>query len=50
MAEDARTFDGQSFNRRTVAIYFVNQGAAIAALADIIQELIKHLNLEEPTS
>jgi len=30
---DSANFDGQPFNGRTVAEYFGNQGAAIAALA-----------------
>jgi hypothetical protein len=41
MANDAKNFDGQPFNGKTVAAYFGNQGAAIAALANIISELIK---------
>ena len=36
MAEDAKNFDGKPFNGRTVAEYFGNQGAAIAALANIL--------------
>ncbi len=38
---DAKHFEGQPFNGRTVAEYFGNQGAAIAALADIVRELIE---------
>ena len=41
MADDARDFDGKPFNGRTVAEYFGNQGAAIAALAKIITSLIE---------
>jgi len=37
---DAKNFDGQPFNGRTVAEYFGNQGAAIRALANIIKALI----------
>ena len=40
MANDAKAFDGQPFNGKTVATYFGNQGAAIAALARIIKEHI----------
>jgi hypothetical protein len=40
MADDAREFDGKPFNGRTVAEYFGNQGAAIAALANIVRELL----------
>lgn len=40
MKDDAKNFDGQPFNGRTVAEYFGNQGAAIAALAKIVKELI----------
>ena len=38
---DAKQFDGRLFNRRTVAAYFGNQGAAIAALANIIKSILK---------
>ena len=37
MEEDAKNFDGQPFNGKTVAEYFGNQGAAIAALARIVE-------------
>lgn len=37
MENDAKNFDGQPFNGKTVAEYFGNQGAAIAALANIIK-------------
>lgn len=39
--DDAKNFDGQPFTGKTVAEYFGNHGAAIAALANIIKELIK---------
>lgn len=39
-ANDAREFDGKPFNGRTVAEYFGNHGAAIAALANIIKEML----------
>jgi hypothetical protein len=38
MASDAREFDGKPFDGRTVAAYFGNQGAAIAALANIVKQ------------
>lgn len=38
---DAREFDGKPFNGRTVAEYFGNQGAAIAALANIVKVLVE---------
>ena len=41
MKNDAKMFDGKPFNGKTVATYFGNQGAAIAALARIIQTIIK---------
>jgi hypothetical protein len=37
---DAKQFDGRPFNGRTVAEYFGNQGAAIAALANIIKSIL----------
>ena len=40
MADDAKNFDGVPFNGRTVARYFGNQGAAIAALANIVKRLV----------
>lgn len=39
MKNDARDFDGRPFNGKTVAEYFGNQGAAIAALAKIIKSI-----------
>jgi len=41
MEEDAKNFDGKPFNGRTVAEYFGCQGAAIAALANIIKEIVE---------
>ena len=41
MKNDAKNFDGKPFNGRTVAQYFGNQGAAIAALARIIQSILE---------
>ncbi|MCP4493288.1 MAG: hypothetical protein GY820_39190 [Gammaproteobacteria bacterium] len=41
MKNDAKAFDGKPFNGRTVAEYFGNQGAAIAALANIIKLLLE---------
>lgn len=39
MADDATNFDGKPFTGRTVAEYFGNHGAAIAALAGIVKGL-----------
>ena len=39
MKKDAESFDGKPFDGRTVAEYFGNQGAAIAALADILKSV-----------
>jgi hypothetical protein len=41
MKNDARDFDGQPFDGITVAKYFGNQGAAIAALADIMRSTLE---------
>lgn len=41
MAADAKAFDGKPFDGRTVAEYFGNQGAAIAALARIVREFVE---------
>ena len=41
MANDAAEFDGKPFDGKTVATYFGNQGAAIAALARIIKQHIE---------
>jgi hypothetical protein len=41
MKDDATNFDSQPFNGKTVAEYFGNQGAAIAALANIVKEMVK---------
>lgn len=40
-ADDAKNFEGKPFTGRTVAEYFGNQGAAIAALANIIKSLVE---------
>lgn len=40
MESDAANFDGKPFNGKTVAEYFGNQGAAIAALADIVKLIL----------
>ena len=40
--DDAENFDGRPFNGKTVAEYFGNHGAAIAALANIIKAMINH--------
>ena len=41
MKTDAENFDGRPFIGKVVAEYFGNQGAAIAALADIIKSILK---------
>ena len=41
MKRDAERFDGSPFNGKTVGKYFGYQGAAIAALANILHSLIK---------
>ena len=37
---DAKNFDGQPFNGKTVSEYFGNHGAAIKALTEIIKAII----------
>lgn len=39
--DDAKNFEGKPLTGRVVAEYFGNQGAAIAALAKIIKQLIE---------
>lgn len=46
MENDASDFDGKPFNGRTVAEYFGNHGAAIAALAHIVDDIVEHLDGE----
>jgi len=41
MRNDAKNFDGKPFNGRTVAEYFGCQGAAIEALANIMQLILE---------
>ncbi len=41
MENDAREFDGQPFNGKTVAAYFGRQGAAIAALANVVKLILE---------
>ena len=41
MKNDAEKFDGRPFNGKTVAEYFGNQGAAIAALARIMKSILE---------
>lgn len=41
MENDSKDFDGQPFNGKTVSKYFGHQGAAIAALADIIKSMLE---------
>lgn len=46
MKNDATNFDGQPFNGRTVAEYFGNHGAAIAALAKILKSLLEEHGMQ----
>jgi len=41
MEKDAKEFDGKPFNGKTVATYFGNQGAAIAAIATVVKKLVE---------
>lgn len=41
MENDAKEFDGKPFNGKTVATYFGNQGAAIAAIATVVKKLVE---------
>ena len=47
MKNDAEDFDGRPFNGKTVAEYFGNQGAAIAALADIVKSILEQINVSD---
>lgn len=42
--KDATDFDGKPFNGKVVGTYLGYHGASIAALADIIKELINEFN------
>ena len=44
---DAKEFDGRSFDGKTVAQYFGYHGAAIKALADVVKELIENTGTGE---
>ena len=46
MKNDATNFDGQLFNKKTVAEYFGNQGAAITALANIVKSILEQTKEE----
>lgn len=50
MKNDAANFDGLPFNGKTVAEYFGNQGAAIAALANIVQLILEQKEEEDDTN
>ena len=41
MENDAKFFDGQPFNGKTVATYFGRHGAAISAIANILANFIE---------
>lgn len=38
---DAANFDGQPFTGKTMATYMGNHGAAIAAIANVVREMIE---------
>ncbi len=40
---DTIAFDGKPFTGRTVGTYFGYQGAAIAAIAHVVREIIKEM-------
>ena len=46
MKNDAKNFDGRPFNGKVVAEYFGNQGAAIAALANIVKSILEQIKNE----
>lgn len=50
MAADATAFDGKPFDGRTVAEYFGNQGAAIAALANMLSVVLDEAQRTEPSA
>ncbi|MBU2249821.1 MAG: hypothetical protein KKD77_23945 [Gammaproteobacteria bacterium] len=41
MKSDAKNYDGKPFTGKTVGEYFGKQGAAIAALANILKSIIE---------
>lgn len=45
---DATQFDGKPFNGRTVAEYFGNHGASIAALADLVKSILEDQSPRKP--
>lgn len=45
--KDAKDFDGKPFDGKTVAEYFGNQGAAIAAIAESLNYVIKKIDTKE---
>ena len=47
MANDAINFDGKPFTGRTVAEYFGNQGAAIAAVARVVEKMLDVVEREK---
>jgi hypothetical protein len=47
MAADAQRFDGQPLTGRTVAEYMGQHGAAIAALANIVADLLRVIELRD---
>lgn len=47
MENDAKEFDGRPFDGKTVAQYFGYQGAAIAALANIVKSILERTKTGE---
>lgn len=45
MAKDAKDFDGQPFNGKTVATYLGYQGAAISAIAELLAQALSDKKL-----
>jgi len=43
MEKDTKEFDGKPFDGKTVAEYFGNHGAAIAALARIVSAVVEEI-------
>lgn len=41
---DAKHFDGQPFNGKTMATYMGNHGAAINALANVLERVVKEID------
>lgn len=46
MKDDAKDFDGKPFNGKIVGEYFGCQGAAIAALCNIVKSLLEKVSYD----